>query len=230
MAEPVTTLFLDIGGVLLTNGWDRHLRRRTADRFGIDYEELNERHHLTFDTYEAGKLSLAEYLARAVFSREGPLLRKLFATSCSPSRAPSGDDRTGPGSQRALSPQTGGGQQRGAGTDSHRIAGSASRNSSIFSSAPASSTSASRTPISSAWPSMSPRRPQKTGLHRRSGMFVDVAPTLGIRGIHHTTTGRAARAGGFRPSRGDFPGGTRLKDKQAEIGMIGLGVMGATCC
>jgi putative hydrolase of the HAD superfamily len=70
MAEPVTTLLLDIGGVLLTNGWDRHLRRRAADRFGIDYEELNERHHLTFDTYEVGKLSLGEYLARTVFYRE----------------------------------------------------------------------------------------------------------------------------------------------------------------
>lgn len=70
MDQPVTTLFLDIGGVLLNNGWDRHTRRRAADRFGIDYEELNERHHLTFDTYEAGKLGLGEYLARTVFYRE----------------------------------------------------------------------------------------------------------------------------------------------------------------
>ncbi len=70
MDRPVTTLFLDIGGVLLNNGWDRHTRRRAADHFGIDYEEFNERHHLTFDTYEAGKLSLGEYLARTVFYRE----------------------------------------------------------------------------------------------------------------------------------------------------------------
>lgn len=69
-AARVTTLFLDIGGVLLNNGWDRHMRRLAADRFGLDYQELNERHHLTFDTYEAGKLSLGEYLARTVFFRE----------------------------------------------------------------------------------------------------------------------------------------------------------------
>lgn len=63
----VTTLFLDIGGVLLTNGWDRHERQRAAERFGLDAAEMDERHHLTFDTYEAGKLSLDEYLERVVF-------------------------------------------------------------------------------------------------------------------------------------------------------------------
>ena len=29
-ALPVTTLFLDIGGVLLTDGWDHHARKRAA--------------------------------------------------------------------------------------------------------------------------------------------------------------------------------------------------------
>lgn len=60
-------LFLDIGGVLLTNGWDRNARRKAAEKFDLDYEELNERHHLTYDTYESGKLSLREYLDRIVF-------------------------------------------------------------------------------------------------------------------------------------------------------------------
>jgi len=78
MQRPVTTLFLDIGGVLLSNGWDRHMRRRAAARFGLDYEDLNERHHLTFDTYEAGKLSLEEYLARTVFYRERSFSAEAF--------------------------------------------------------------------------------------------------------------------------------------------------------
>ena len=63
----ITTLFLDIGGVLLTNGWDHNIRRRAAEKFGLDYDEMNERHHLTFDTYEEGKLSLDRYLNRVVF-------------------------------------------------------------------------------------------------------------------------------------------------------------------
>lgn len=67
MTATITTLFLDIGGVLLTNGWDHHMRRRAAQKFGLDYEEMNERHHLTFDTYEVGKLSLLKYLDRVVF-------------------------------------------------------------------------------------------------------------------------------------------------------------------
>lgn len=63
----IEALFLDIGGVLLTNGWDRHARDRAVEHFGLDADELQERHHLTFDTYEAGKLSLDEYLDRIVF-------------------------------------------------------------------------------------------------------------------------------------------------------------------
>ena len=66
-SQQITTLFLDIGGVLLTNGWDRKARKRAAKQFHLDYEQLNERHHLTFDTYEVGKLSLQAYLDRIVF-------------------------------------------------------------------------------------------------------------------------------------------------------------------
>lgn len=66
----IKTLFLDIGGVLLTNGWDRNARRQAMDTFNLDYEEINERHHLTFDTYEEGKLDLDEYLKRVIFFRE----------------------------------------------------------------------------------------------------------------------------------------------------------------
>jgi putative hydrolase of the HAD superfamily len=65
--KQITTLFLDIGGVLLTNGWDHNIRARAAEKFSLDYDEMNERHHLTFDTYEEGKLSLDEYLKRVVF-------------------------------------------------------------------------------------------------------------------------------------------------------------------
>ena len=74
----ITTLFLDIGGVLLTNGWDHTIRTHAADQFGLDYEEMNERHHLTFDTYEEGKLSLDEYLNRVVFYQERSFSREAF--------------------------------------------------------------------------------------------------------------------------------------------------------
>jgi putative hydrolase of the HAD superfamily len=73
MSSPaITTIFLDIGNVLLTNGWDRKMRQAAAEKFGLDADEMNERHHLTFDTYEEGKLSLDDYLKRLVFFEERP--------------------------------------------------------------------------------------------------------------------------------------------------------------
>ena len=71
-------LFVDIGGVLLTNGWDHDMRREAAARFGLDYGDMNERHHLTYDTYEEGKLSLDDYLDRTVFYRERSFTRDAF--------------------------------------------------------------------------------------------------------------------------------------------------------
>src|ERR1043165_2399259 len=78
MHPQITTLFLDIGGVLLTNGWDHNGRKRAAETFGLDYEEMSERHHLTFDTYEEGKLSLDEYLKRVVFYQDRSFSREEF--------------------------------------------------------------------------------------------------------------------------------------------------------
>jgi putative hydrolase of the HAD superfamily len=74
----ITTLFLDIGGVLLTNGWDRGMRKDAAETFTLDLEEMNERHHLTFDTYEEGKLTLDAYLNRVVFYEERAFSREEF--------------------------------------------------------------------------------------------------------------------------------------------------------
>jgi len=70
MQNKITTLFTDIGGVLLTNGWDRHARGEASVLFNLDSVDLEERHHLTFDTYEVGKLTLDEYLERIVFFKE----------------------------------------------------------------------------------------------------------------------------------------------------------------
>lgn len=63
----ITTLFVDIGGVLLTNGWGHQSRKLAAERFGLNLAEVEARHHLTFETYEIGKLTLKEYLNRVIF-------------------------------------------------------------------------------------------------------------------------------------------------------------------
>ena len=77
-ATTCTCLFLDIGGVLLTNGWDHHARRRAANAFQLDWDEVEHRHQLTFGTYEEGKLTLEEYLDRTVFHQERPFTRDQY--------------------------------------------------------------------------------------------------------------------------------------------------------
>ena len=75
---PVTAVFTDIGGVLLTNGWDRGSRRKAIEYFKLDDEETEERHHLCFDTLEVGKITLEEYLDRVVFYKRRSFTRGEF--------------------------------------------------------------------------------------------------------------------------------------------------------
>ena len=65
--KEIKTLFLDIGGVLLTNGWDRYARQKAVKKFKLDPDELSDRHSIFFETYEAGKLTLKEYVDNVIF-------------------------------------------------------------------------------------------------------------------------------------------------------------------
>jgi putative hydrolase of the HAD superfamily len=78
--ENITTLFLDIGGVLLTSGWDRKSRQLAITRFQLDGEETEERHHLIFHLYEEGKLTMDEYLERVIFYRTRNFSKEDFKT------------------------------------------------------------------------------------------------------------------------------------------------------
>jgi FMN phosphatase YigB (HAD superfamily) len=77
-ATKITCVFLDIGGVLLNNGWDHHARKRAATNFKLNLAEMEARHSLNFDTYEEGKLALKEYLDRVVFYQKRPFTRAQF--------------------------------------------------------------------------------------------------------------------------------------------------------
>jgi putative hydrolase of the HAD superfamily len=63
----IRCLFLDIGGVLLTDGWPAEFRASAASKFNLNLEEMEKRHYLALDTYEEGKLTLDEYLQLVVF-------------------------------------------------------------------------------------------------------------------------------------------------------------------
>ncbi len=74
----ITTLFWDIGGVVLTNGWDRHARRHAATEFNLEWDEFQDRHDLAFPAFDAGNTSLDEYLNRTLFYRQRPFTREQF--------------------------------------------------------------------------------------------------------------------------------------------------------
>ena len=65
----ITTIFCDVGGVLLSNGWDRVARRKAADAFGFDWEEYQDRHELAGEAFEIGAITLEQYLRRTLFYR-----------------------------------------------------------------------------------------------------------------------------------------------------------------
>jgi putative hydrolase of the HAD superfamily len=75
---PIEALFLDIGGVLLTDGWGHQFRELDATVFNLDLAEINDRHQRTVETYEVGKLTLEEYLNLVVFYREQTFSRAVF--------------------------------------------------------------------------------------------------------------------------------------------------------
>lgn len=74
----VKVLFFDVGGVLLTNGWDRDARRLACERFDLDWEDFQDRHDFVAPDFEMGRLTMEEYLHRTVFYRQQPFTEDEF--------------------------------------------------------------------------------------------------------------------------------------------------------
>jgi len=63
----IKSIFFDIGGVLLTNGWDETQRARVLPRFGLDVNEYNARHHEANESWERGLITVHEYFEKTTF-------------------------------------------------------------------------------------------------------------------------------------------------------------------
>ncbi|CAN5216152.1 HAD family phosphatase [soil metagenome] len=72
------TIFFDIGGVLLTNGWDYPAREKAAHHFELDLIELDKLHSFIFNVYEIGKVTLNQYLDTVVFNKHRRFSREEF--------------------------------------------------------------------------------------------------------------------------------------------------------
>ncbi len=75
----ITTVYWDIGGVVLTNGWDHNSRMEAAKTFQLDWEEYRERHDLSFPAFDAGQITIDQYLDRTLFYRPRPFTREEFS-------------------------------------------------------------------------------------------------------------------------------------------------------
>jgi putative hydrolase of the HAD superfamily len=65
----ISAVFSDVGGVLLTNGWDRGSRKSLVETFGLDREDFEDRHQLVSAAFDTGQLELDQYLERTIFYR-----------------------------------------------------------------------------------------------------------------------------------------------------------------
>jgi putative hydrolase of the HAD superfamily len=65
----ITTLFFDVGGVILTNGWDQTAREKAASHFEMNFAEFEQRHEGAVDAFEKGHLSIDDYIAQVVFDK-----------------------------------------------------------------------------------------------------------------------------------------------------------------
>jgi len=74
----ITAIFWDVGGVLLSNAWDRAQRQRALQQFALDEVEFNDRHDMLVSSFERGKISLQEYLERTIFYRPRPFTPQAF--------------------------------------------------------------------------------------------------------------------------------------------------------
>lgn len=74
----IDTIFWDIGGVILTNGWDHKSRKLAAETFHLELEEFADRHDLSFPAFDSGQISLEEYLNRTLFYRPRSFSREEF--------------------------------------------------------------------------------------------------------------------------------------------------------
>ena len=74
----LTTVFFDIGGVLLTDGWGHKSRRAAAEKFALDWEEYADRHERVAHQIETNDMTLEQYLDRTVFYRPRDFGRQEF--------------------------------------------------------------------------------------------------------------------------------------------------------
>ena len=64
---PFDVILFDVGGVLLTNGWDHCERADAMEHFHLDLAAFEARHLAPYDAWERGAIAMKAYLDATVF-------------------------------------------------------------------------------------------------------------------------------------------------------------------
>jgi putative hydrolase of the HAD superfamily len=75
---PFDAILFDVGGVLLTNGWDQCERAAAAEHFQLDLSALESRHLACYKKWDRDEISADEYLDATVFYQPRNFSRSEF--------------------------------------------------------------------------------------------------------------------------------------------------------
>lgn len=86
--EPsLKTIFWDIGGVLLTNGWDKNQRTRVLTRLGVDLADYERRHEEANYLWERGLSTAEDFFDITVLNQNpGLTFHELWHQVCAESK------------------------------------------------------------------------------------------------------------------------------------------------
>jgi putative hydrolase of the HAD superfamily len=74
----ISTILWDVGGVLLTNGWDHAGRAAVLKHFAVDIASVEPRHEVANDPWEKGLMTAEQYLLQTVFFEPRPFTPAAF--------------------------------------------------------------------------------------------------------------------------------------------------------
>jgi putative hydrolase of the HAD superfamily len=84
----ISTVLWDVGGVLLTNGWDHVERAAVLKHFELDSAAFEQRHELVNDAWEKGFMTVEQYLQQTVFYEPRPFTPAAFFEEMKKQSAP----------------------------------------------------------------------------------------------------------------------------------------------
>lgn len=84
---PFDAILFDVGGVLLTNGWDHGERATVTANFDLDFADFEARHLEPYRVWEAGAIPVEAYLNQTVFYEPRSFTpAEFFAAICARSK------------------------------------------------------------------------------------------------------------------------------------------------